>query len=96
MFVSWGIYSFRPLIFQESTLQGNTCICFYCFCLPSFLGQRDEKRQDCEKAPAFELAPEQRMSFCWFQPEGPLRLRLRLGSQELLDRGVLVPSGKLR
>eukprot|EP00435_Cladocopium_sp_Y103_P011666 s1008_g3.t1 len=40
-------------------------------------------RQDCDKAPAFELAPEQRMSFCWFQPEGPLRLCLRLGSQEI-------------
>ena len=40
--------------------------------------------QDCEHAPAFELGPEQRMSFCWFQPEGPLRLRLRLGSQECL------------
>ena len=49
------------------------------------LGQRDLHRQDCDKAPAFELAPEQRMSFCWFQPEGPLRLRLRLGSQEPLS-----------
>eukprot|EP00913_Durusdinium_trenchii_P025373 g23820.t1 len=41
-------------------------------------------RQDCDRAPGFELAPEHRMSFCWFQPEGPLKLRLRLGAQEIL------------
>ncbi|CAK9064512.1 unnamed protein product, partial [Durusdinium trenchii] len=40
-------------------------------------------RQDCDRAPGFELAPEHRMSFCWFQPEGPLKLRLRLGAQEI-------------
>ncbi|CAJ1407114.1 unnamed protein product [Effrenium voratum] len=39
-------------------------------------------RQDCEGAPALELAPEHRMSFCWFQPEGPQKLKLRLGSKE--------------
>ena len=59
----------------SSTLQGDVV----------FVGH-DVGCQDCDKAPAFELAPEQRMSFCWFQPEGPLRLRLRLGSQELLGR----------
>ena len=40
--------------------------------------------QDCPKSPSFELAPEHRMSFCWFQPEQLQRLRIRLGSQERL------------
>ncbi|CAE7748294.1 unnamed protein product [Symbiodinium sp. CCMP2592] len=38
--------------------------------------------QDSEGAPSLELAPERRMSFCWFQPEGPQRLKLRLGPKE--------------
>ena len=42
-------------------------------------------RQDSEGAPSLELAPERRMSFCWFQPEGPQRLKLRLGPKEPLS-----------
>ena len=38
--------------------------------------------QDCEGAPSLELAPERRMSFCWFQPESPQLLKLRLGPKE--------------
>ena len=41
--------------------------------------------EDSEGAPSLELAPERRMSFCWFQPEGPQRLKLRLGPKEHLS-----------